>query len=299
MNNLNNSSTVIFDQHLLNNPKIISTIISELTSKIESENNKNSVINSSNNTQVINILEIGGGEGVLTKELLKLKPNSFTCLEIDDKMVDKLKPLFCNSNLNSSSNIYSTNIISPSYSLIHTNAISYLQSLNIHTFKYNILIGNIPYSITQPLYIQLLFLNPKIVLFLQSHKTSRTLLEKETKLSFLLNSIYEIKITQIIKGENFTPPAKTLSSTILLTLKSESDKCEFDKFLTFLTKRYNQQFNNSVVYSLAQLFDVGKKEIKLKLKEENIKLSLEKLNVISNEEFVKRIKEIKKIFFVD
>ncbi|MFT4244504.1 MAG: rRNA adenine N-6-methyltransferase family protein [Candidatus Woesearchaeota archaeon] len=270
INKIKKSPEVIYDQHFLNNSAILSSMISTLQEKILKQE-----------IQKLSILEIGGGEGVLTKEIIALNPQEFVCVEIDENLITKLESLFSRDT----------------HRLIHDNAINYLQNLKPSNFTFNVIIGNIPYSITQPLYTQLFFLTPQIAFFLQSHKTSRTILEKETKLSYLLNSLYELEITQIIKGENFTPPAKTLSSTLILTLRKDSDKTNFDTFLTLLTKRYNQQFNNSIVYSLAQLFGVGKKEIKLKLEKENVKLSSQKLNVISNEEFLGSIEQIKEVFF--
>lgn len=270
INKVKKSDEVIYDQHFLNNKTILSSMISTLQEKILKQK-----------IQELSILEIGGGEGVLTKEIIALNPKEFVCVEIDDNLIPKLDSLFSKDT----------------FELVHDNAINYLQNLKPSNFTFNIVVGNIPYSITQPLYTQLFFLTPQIAFFLQSHKTSRTFLEKETKLSYLLNSLYELEITQIIKGENFTPPTKTLSSTLILTLREDSDKTDFDTFLTLLTKRYNQKFNNSIIFSLAQLLGVGKKEIKLKIQKENIKLSSQKLNVISNEEFITSIKHIKEIFF--
>ena len=64
-----------------------------------------------------------------------------------------------------------------------------------------------------------------------------------------------------------------------------------------MTKRYNQTFFNSCVYSLAQVLKIGKKEIKNKLKELNIEISKNKIDTISNEEFIVTITKIEESFF--
>lgn len=252
-----------YDQHFLINEEILN-LISQTIGDIS---------NSS-------ILEIGGGKGILTQKIIEKNPQYFTCVEIDEKMIQYLNPLFENF----------------SYNLVHSNAIEFLQSRKKEEF--NIIVGNIPYGISEPLYTQFYFLLPKRIILLQSHKTTRTLTRKQnTKQSLLINALYSIECVEVIEGDNFEPIAKTKSSIIKLELKEESSKSTLENFLTQLSRRYNQTFYNSCVYSLAQTLGVGKKEIKEKIKTSNIYISKEKIDTISNEEFLKTLQEIKIYFF--
>ncbi len=252
-----------FDQHFLVDEEVLSVL-------------KNQILNISSQK----VLEIGGGKGVLTTEIIKQQPKEFTCVEIDSSMISSLKQLF-DSSL---------------YKLIKSDAIEFLKSKQKDSFDF--IIGNIPYGITESLYTQLYFLLPKSVLFLQSHKTTRTLIEKQnTKQSVLINSLYNLECIKIIEGDSFEPMAKTKSSIIKLELKTETDKSLEELFLSGLTKRYNQTFYNSCVYSLGNVLEVGKKEIKAKLIEDEILISNEKIDAISNEEFNLTINKIIKSFF--
>lgn len=264
--NLFEKDLIIHDQHFLTSPRALSILQNELE-KLQ--------------LPKFNILEIGGGKGIVTKEIIDLQPLNFTCLEIDKALIPTLSILFNKT----------------SYSLIHTDAITYLQSQSPSNSRIDIVLGNIPYSITQPLYTQMLFLQPKYILFLQSHKTSRTITEKKTKLSYLLQALYTIEIISTVQGDEFTPKAKTLSSIIKLKLREETQKSSFEQFLTQLTKRYNQQCNNACIYALSYVLHKGKREVKEKLSKYNIELTSTKLNVISNEEFINNVEIIKGRFF--
>lgn len=252
-----------YDQHFLINEEILDLI--------------SQTIGDMSNSSV---LEIGGGKGILTQKIIEKNPKSFTCVEVDSEMIQHLKPLFSNTK----------------YNLEYSNAIDYLHKSLREEF--DIIVGNIPYGISEPLYTQFYFLLPKKIILLESHKTTRTLIEKQnTKQSILINVLYSIKCIKIVEGDNFEPITKTKSSIIKLKLREYSSKTEFEKFLTHLTKRYNQTFFNSCVYSLAQMLEVGKKEIKNKLKEFNIEISTKRIDTISNEEFIVTITKIEESFF--
>lgn len=253
---------VKFDQHFLINEEILNKII-EAINVLDNES----------------ILEIGGGKGILTSKIIKQNPKLFTCVEIDSEMITHLQQLFNNSN----------------HTLIHQSATEFLSTLKQNEFDK--IVGNIPYGITESIYTQLYFLQPKECVFLQSHKTTRTLIEKQdTKQAQIINALYNLDCVEIVEGDNFKPIAKTKSSIIKLTLKEEFLKTQFEHFLTQISKRYNQTFFNSCVFSLAKVLEVGKKEIKSKLKELNIDISKEKISQISNEEFNVTIKKIEETF---
>ena len=52
------------------------------------------IIEASNINSNDNILEIGPGDGALTKEIIKKKPNTFIAVEIDRSLMSTLQVLF-------------------------------------------------------------------------------------------------------------------------------------------------------------------------------------------------------------
>ncbi|MFP4402466.1 MAG: rRNA adenine N-6-methyltransferase family protein [Candidatus Nanoarchaeia archaeon] len=253
--------TTILDQHFLNNTKILKTILDTI-----------------NSVEKHSVLEIGGGKGILTQKIIQKQPLEFTCVEIDEQLFKTLQPLFMDTN----------------YTLLYENAITYLQQLQKDTFS--IIVGNIPYSITQALYTQLLYLLPQKCVFLQPHSFTQQLLESSTKQTQFINANYEVYCIQVVKGEHFTPKAKTTSSIVELKRKTNIDKSRIEKFISHISKRYNQQFNNAIIFSLAMTLQKGKKEIKNELKKHNIEISTSKVSIVSNQEFNATLSKIEEIF---
>ena len=87
----------------------------------------------------LNILEIGPGDGRLTKEIISFRPKKLTLVEIDNDLVKKLIKKYNNLN--------------------------YLKILNIDitkfnfTDKYDLIISNLPYNISSQILVKICLLN--------------------------------------------------------------------------------------------------------------------------------------------
>jgi len=126
------------------------------------------------------ILEIGPGKGILTKYL----PKNSIIVELDNNLCKELKKKF------------------PYIKIINKNILK----LNLN---YDKIIGNIPYSISEPLINKLMKSNFKLCILTVSEK----FLNKGL-LSIIVPYFLEIKILQIIKKEKFQPIPKVNSKTI-------------------------------------------------------------------------------------
>lgn len=253
--------TTILDQHFLNSTQILNTI----------ENTIGTIFHE-------DILEIGGGEGILTKKIIEKQPFSFTCVEIDEELFQALQPVFMNTK----------------YILINENAITYLQGLKQN--QYSFIVANLPYSLTQAIYTQILYILPLKCVFLQPHSFTKQILENESKQAQFINSQYHFECIETVSGDKFKPHAKTTSSIIKLHLKDETSKNKKELLLTYISKRYNQQLNNAIIFSLAQLLQKGKKEVISIIENNNIQIPKTRVSVISNEEFNYYINSIISLF---
>ena len=135
------------------------------------------------------VLEIGPGKGILSKYIKKA-----TLIEIDKDLVEKLKESFPNHN-----------IINKSV-------------LNVK-LNYNKIIGNIPYSISEPLINKLINFDFKLAILTVSEK----FLEKGL-LKLIIPDFLEIKTLIKIDKKEFNPKPKINSKVILIKKKELNNK---------------------------------------------------------------------------
>jgi 16S rRNA (adenine1518-N6/adenine1519-N6)-dimethyltransferase len=162
------------------------------------------------------ILEIGPGEGVLTKEVLKSeKKFKLIAIDIDPRSIEELK------NINDSR--FST--ILGSYLKENTNSTKIL--------------GAIPYNITSPILHKILEaeeLPKKVVLVIQKEVADKLTYKKGSYLKNFLNYFYDISFAFKIDKENFFPIPKVDSGVIVMDLKSSIPNFDKKKFSNFLHK---------------------------------------------------------------
>ena len=135
------------------------------------------------------VLEIGPGKGILSKYIKKA-----TLIEIDKDLVEKLKESFPNHN-----------IINKSI-------------LNVK-LNYNKIIGNIPYSISEPLINKLINSNFKLCIL----TVSEGFLKKRL-LKLIIPNLLEVKELMVIDKKEFNPKPKINSKVILIKKKELNNK---------------------------------------------------------------------------
>ena len=212
------------------------------------------------------ILEIGPGDGILTKEIIKKKPNKFIALEIDRSLINKLQVLF-NKNKNNN------------YELIFSDALKFDESSK---FKKNFkIISNLPYNISLPLLIKWIdqlnkfpFAN-KMILMFQKEVAERILAKTNSKkygrISILCSSFYRIKKILDVDKKDFFPIPKVnsivLSFDLLRKSKIDIANIEFLKKISFelfnnrrkkLKKKIQSLFSDDIIKynQLDRLFDL-------------------------------------------
>ncbi|MBS3143704.1 hypothetical protein J4446_02415 [Candidatus Woesearchaeota archaeon] len=131
------------------------------------------------------VLEIGPGKGILTKFLQKA-----TLVELDNNLCEELKKKF------------------PKHKIINKNILKI-------KLNYDKIIGNIPYSISEPLINKLLKSDFKLVVLTVPEK----FLTKGL-LSLIIPDLLEIKTLKVIDKKEFSPKPKVNSKVISIKKKS-------------------------------------------------------------------------------
>jgi 16S rRNA (adenine1518-N6/adenine1519-N6)-dimethyltransferase len=194
------------------------------------------IIEASNINSNDDILEIGPGDGVLTKEIIKKKPNKFIAVEIDRSLMNTLQVLFNKKKNN--------------YELILADALKFDESSKFsNNFK---IISNLPYNISLPLLLKwieqlkkLKYAN-KMILMFQKEVAERILANKDSKkygrISILCSSFYNIKKIIDVDKKDFFPIPK-VKSTVLSFETLKKSKIDVNS-MDFLKKISFKLFNN-------------------------------------------------------
>ena len=203
------------------------------------------------------ILEIGPGEGVLTKICLD-NPNNFKLIsiDVDPRSVEELNK-----------------IADPRFEIRLGN---FLEQ-KIPAEK---ILGAIPYNITSPILHKIISyenLPKRVVLVIQKEVAEKLSDKKGSYLKDYLNFYYEIKYAFTIDKEDFYPVPKVDSAVIVLNLKNQIPNFDKNKLSNFLhkvfrspRKKINKVFPKDYLNKLN--IDENKRPEDLTLEELKIKL---------------------------
>ena len=191
------------------------------------------IVNSIDVTDQDLIIEIGPGQGALTKKL-KSKNATLLAFEIDERMKEVLAPLEDKK----------TKVI---YKDILT--VDLKEILSNYNYNKVYVIANLPYYITSPIIEKLVSLNyiDEMTLMVQNEVADRFCAKPSTKdygmMTVLLNVSYDVNKLFIVKNTCFTPVPKVDSAVINLKKKTNvtvlNNIDSFKKFisLAFMHKR--------------------------------------------------------------
>lgn len=141
------------------------------------------------------VLEIGPGHGELTQELLKRKPKQLTCIELDES-------------------ISMPEDIRSRIQLVHGNVLTLLKHYDVQ-----VVVGNIPYGISEPLMKQLLkHLFPSVVLVV-GDSFAQDMISGQSKTAIMTRACYTVKKELDISRTAFYPPPKVKSALVVLKRK--------------------------------------------------------------------------------
>jgi 16S rRNA (adenine1518-N6/adenine1519-N6)-dimethyltransferase len=167
------------------------------------------------------VLEVGAGEGILTKELAK-KAGKVFAVEFDRDLIPAL-----HANLAGAQNAEIVNAdilkLDASYLLLATK-----------------IVGSIPYQITSPLLHKILALKPlpKSVALIVQKEVAEKIAAAPPKATYLSNLValhYQAELKRTILPASFNPQPKVKSTILKLTLKEPPEETEaietYGKFL--------------------------------------------------------------------
>ena len=187
------------------------------------------IVNSINVSDRDLIIEIGPGQGALTKEL-KNKNATLIAFEIDERMKEVLSPLEDDK----------TKIIYEDVLKVNLNDI-------LSNYKYNkvYVIANLPYYITSPIIEKLIATNviDEMTLMVQNEVADRFSAKPSTKdygmMTVFLNVSYEVKKLFVVKNTCFIPAPKVDSAVINLKKKENAlVPNDLDKFKKFISQAF-------------------------------------------------------------
>jgi 16S rRNA A1518/A1519 N6-dimethyltransferase RsmA/KsgA/DIM1 with predicted DNA glycosylase/AP lyase activity len=196
------------DQHLLLNKKIIARMIKE-----------------SNLSKEDNVLEIGAGTGILTKEIVQLagKVLAFETEKIFHKQLDKIS----NENVK----------------LIYDNALNYSWK------EYNKIVSNIPYSLSEPIIMKAIQDGIGFMVLTMGENFKEILEKKETKIGIMANLFYNIEIIMKINKKEFVPIPRVDSWIIKFERKTELT--EIKNIIQKIVMKKGK-IKNAILYSLVE-----------------------------------------------
>ncbi|WP_163718366.1 16S rRNA (adenine(1518)-N(6)/adenine(1519)-N(6))-dimethyltransferase RsmA [Mangrovibacterium lignilyticum] len=198
---------------------------------LKDQNIARKIVDSLQNEQIPDVLEIGPGMGVLTQYLLSKENYKTTVVEIDHESVDYLKKHFPQLE---------DRIISKDFLKMKLE--------DYFTDKFAV-IGNFPYNISSQIFFKVLdYKNqiPEVVGMIQKEVAERLATGPGSKtygiLSVFLQAFYDIEYLFTVHEQVFSPPPKVKSAVIRLT-RNEREKldCNEKLFFTVVKTAFNQR----------------------------------------------------------
>ena len=194
------------------------------------------------------VLEIGPGMGVLTRQLFEREDVSLLAIEVDKESVDYLKAAFP---------AHQQQIILGDFLKIDTR--------RLFPGSYSI-IGNLPYNISSQIFFRLLEERdrvPQMVCMIQKEVAERIAAPPGNKiygiLSVLLQAFYDIEYLFTVNEQVFDPPPKVKSAVIRLVRNGrERLECDEKLFFRVVKMGFNQRrktLRNALKSLLPEGFD--------------------------------------------
>ena len=209
------------------------------------------------NSENLNILEIGPGDGKLTDRIILKRPSLLTLVEIDNDLIESLSQRY----------LFNKNV-----DLINADILNY----DIKDY-YQLIISNLPYNISSQILVKLSTMNTPpdtLILMFQKEFAQRLLDKRLNSINSLIKCFYNIKLNFNVSKNCYRPIPKVDSS--VLTFKKLKKKIikihEINKFIIF--KRNLFSHKRKSLKKLLKEYDL-KSEFDLNLRVED--LSLEEL----------------------
>ena len=230
------------DQHFLEDKLILSLIVKEAKLK------KDDIV-----------LEIGAGEGILTKELAK--KSKVIAIELDEKFKKDLELLNVDVRFG--------------------NALDFINYL-----KFNKIVANIPYSISEPLFKKLLKLDFDLAILMISENFF-SLFSNDSKWSVIAKIFFDIKKIKDVSKECFNPKPRV--DSVLIKLKKRKSKLTIiEKIIKEFVLQDDKKVKNALKFAIKRIGNLTKNQAEERMYKLGIPLNLFEKNVdyLSNEQFM-------------
>lgn len=240
-----------YDQHFLIDKNIINNFIEKCNLNKEDT-----------------VLEIGPGQGVLTK-LIKPKVNKLYVIEKDIRLKEYLDKI---DNIN----------------------VIYEDCLKVKFPKVDKIITSLPYSIIEPFIYKIIKEDFKeLYLIMGKNYIDNIINNKITNLSLLTNIYFNVEKYFDIYPESFNPKPRTISSAVKLSYKTTYTKKEL--LFQNMYKLDDKLVKNSLLESLIIVNKITKKQAKEIIKNYNIPENIlnTKFKMINNDNLNKLYQSIK------
>ena len=210
------------------------------------------------------VLEIGPGKGFLTKELVK------KCRVIAVEKDDSFKP-----------GLSKLKKINKNLEIVFGNALKLIKNL-----KFNKIVSNIPYNISEPLFKQMFKLRIESAILTVSQSFAEKMLDKNTKIGLQTSLFFSIEKLEEVSREAFLPRPRTDSTVLKMTPKKEG-LSTVEKVLKRFTLLNDKKTKNALQEALIEALNLTKKQAKERITKLNLpKNVLEKnSDLLSFEEF--------------
>lgn len=219
----------------------------------------------------IDCLEIGPGKGVLTKYLIERNEYNFKVVEFDIDAIDYLK----------------TNFSDIDDKIIQSDVLKLDLASNFSNPM--VVIGNLPYNITGPIFFQILEnknMVQQMVAMIQKEVADRIVSPPGSKvygiLSVLLQVFYKVEYLFKVDEHVFDPPPKVKSAVIKFTkLENQPEIEDWNKFKNVVKAAFGQR--RKTLKNALSLYDSSK------IPEKFLRLRAEQLSV---EDFITLYKSL-------
>ena len=213
---------------------------------LQDHNIINNIIELSGGLKGKDVLEIGGGTGNLTRQIIKENPKKLIVVEVDNDLVAKLREL---EHLNQQ------NVKIVCGDILEFNIMKHFEQPPI-------IVGNLPYNISTKILTNLLMSSPpawtQLILMFQMEVAERIIAKPNSKkfgrLSVLAQycSIPSIKIK--ISNKVFFPTPKVKSAVVVFNRKKNfKEEISSDLFF-FIVKKCFSQRRKKIINSLKEFY---------------------------------------------
>ena len=186
------------------------------------------------------VLEIGPGKGFLTKELVK--KCRVIAVEKDESFKKELLKL-CQLNKN--------------LMVVFDNALEVMKQ-----FKFNKLVANIPYNLSEPLLKKLFRNPPDMVIITISKSFANKISSKKSKIGIQTQFFFTVEIKEEVSRKSFMPKPKTDSAVVKLIPREEESLSVVEIVLRRFVLLDKKKTKNALMESLVKGLDLTKRKSK-------------------------------------